>query len=76
VSTAQALAAVEGVDDRQLRRTLVQGLLTDQFGDALLNTPQFQQTIDRVVQALEGDDAGRVLLDRMTEELRAAARSR
>lgn len=65
---------VEGVDERQLRRTLVQGLLTDQFGDAMLNEPRFQQMVDRVVHAIEGDESGRALLDRMTAELRAVSR--
>lgn len=74
VSTAQALAAIDGVDERQLRRTLIQGLLSDQFGDAMLNEPRFQQMVDRVVHAIEGDDAGRALLERMTAELRAAVR--
>jgi hypothetical protein len=74
VSAAQALAALEDVDDRQLRRALIQGLLSDHFGRHLINEAKFQQMVDRVVTAIEGDDVGKALLDRMTTELRDQAR--
>lgn len=74
VAAAQALAAVEDVEEKHLRRALIQGLLSDQFGPAMINEARFQQVVDRVVGALEADDAGRALLDRITREMRAAAR--
>lgn len=75
VAAAQALAAIDDVDDRQLRRALIQGLLRDQFGEPMLNEPRFQQMVDRVVGAIDADEAGRSLLDRLTGELRCAAKS-
>ncbi|HYC68858.1 hypothetical protein [Brevundimonas sp.] len=74
IAAAQALAAVEDIDDRQLRRALIQGLLTDQFGEQMLNEPRFQQMVDRVVGAIDADATGRALLDRLSRDLRAAAK--
>lgn len=71
--TAQALAAIAGVDDRQLRRALIQGLLSEQFGARLVNEARFQQVVDRVVDALESDEEGVALLGRVTKDIRSAA---
>ena len=70
----QALAAVQGVDDRQLRRALIQNILADNLGPKLLNEARFQQVVDRVTETIEGDDGASRLLDRVVGELRAAAR--
>ena len=70
----EALAALEGVDERQFRRSLIQGLLSDQFGQGVINDAKFQQVVDRVLGALEDDPKGRELLDRISREMRAAAR--
>lgn len=69
-----ALAAVEGVDDRQLGRALIQNILADQFGAGLINDAKFQQLVDRVTETLREDEAGDALLGRMVTELRDAAR--
>ncbi len=67
--------AVEGVDDRQLKRALIQSVLSDQLGSKLVNDAQFQQVVERVTNALEGDPNGGQLLNRAIQELRAAART-
>jgi hypothetical protein len=74
MSAAQALAAIDDVDERHLRRALIQGLLSDQFGSNVINEARFQQIVDRVLGAIEDDDAGRALLDRISKDLRAASR--
>lgn len=74
IERAQALAAVEGIDDRQLRRALIQGLLGDQLGGELINEAKFQQVVDRVTETLEADAGSAKLLDRMVRELRAGGR--
>lgn len=73
--SVQALAAVEGIDDRQLRRSLIQGILSEQFGQQMVNEPRFQQVVDRVADALAGDPDGDALLTQITTALRAAAKS-
>lgn len=73
VENLQALAALERVDDHQLRRALVQNILADQFGSGLINDPKFQQVVERVTEALEGDETGSLLINRCVTELRLAA---
>jgi hypothetical protein len=68
------LAAVEGLDDRRLRRALIQSLLADAFGKQVVNEAQFQQVVDRVTQTLEEDPAMARLLHRVVGDLRTAAR--
>jgi hypothetical protein len=70
----QALAGVDGVDDRQLGRALIQSVLVEQFGQAVMNDAKFQQVVDRVTETLEEDPGGSGLLGRLVAELRASAR--
>lgn len=74
LDSVQALAAVENVDDRQLRRALIQNLLAEQFGAGVINEAKFQQVVDRVTETLEADTAAAGLLSRVVTELRASAR--
>ena len=69
----QALARIDGVDDRQLGRALIQGLLSDQFGGALINDAKFQQLVDRVTEAMTEDAGTSKLLHRIVNELRAGS---
>jgi hypothetical protein len=69
-SGIQALAALDGVDERLLRRTLIQNLLADQLGPDLLNDAQFQQIVSRVTEAIEEDGDASQLLSRVVSDLR------
>jgi hypothetical protein len=66
--------AIEGLDDRRLKRALVEDILTDQFGTALLNDARFQQVIDQVTDAIQADPEGAGIFSRVVEELRAGVR--
>jgi hypothetical protein len=70
----RALAAVEGMDERHLRRALIQSLLSDAFGKGVVNEAQFQQVVDRVTQTIEDDPDTARLLQRVVGDLRIAAR--
>lgn len=74
METVQALAAVEGIDDRQLKRALIQGVLAENLGKGLINDASFQQMIDRVTDALNGDPELGPLMARVVADLRSAAR--
>lgn len=70
LDAARAVAAVEGIDDRQRRRAFIQNILTDQFGSALVNDAQFQQLVARVTQAIEEDLDASASLSAILEDLR------
>jgi hypothetical protein len=69
-SGLRELAAIEGIDERPLRRAFIQNLLADQLGPELINDAQFQQVVSRVTDAIEDDPASSKLLSRLIGELR------
>jgi hypothetical protein len=71
-SGIRALAAIEGADERSLRRAVIQNLLADQFDAGLINDAQFQQIVTRVTEAIEEDPKGAGLLSRVIAELRSS----
>lgn len=74
LNAVEAMAALEGVDDRQLKRALIQNLLAEHFDPDLIVDARFQQVVDRVTDTLEADVGGAELLDTLVGALRAAAR--
>ncbi|MFA5711919.1 hypothetical protein [Mycolicibacterium sp.] len=71
---AQAVTALDTLDDRQLRRAVIQDVLAEQFGRSLTNDAEFQQIVERVTSALEEDRDAARLFSRVTAELRRSAR--
>lgn len=74
LARVQEMAAVDGVDDHQLGRALIQSILADQFGPELINETKFQQVVDQVTETLEAEAEPAKLLRRVVGELRASAR--
>lgn len=64
------LAAIDWTDERPLRRAIIQHLLADQLGPALINDAQFQQIVSRVSDAIEEDAQASNLLTEVISELR------
>lgn len=73
IENVQALAALQGVDDRQVKRALIQSVLSDSFGANLINDAKFQQIVGRVVEALDDEPTTANLMNRIVSEMRAEA---
>jgi hypothetical protein len=69
-----ALAAAEDIPDQALKRALIEHILADHFGNALINEARFQQIAKRVTETLESDPASDALMTRLVKDLRASAR--
>lgn len=67
-----ALAAMDGVYEREFRRAVIHSILADQLGPDLINEAQFQNIVTRVLDAIEADtDAARMLRE-VAADLRRA----
>lgn len=66
----EALASMNGVDDRAFRRAVIHSLLADQLGMDLINEAQFQNIVSRVTDAIESDDEASLVLGDVVTELR------
>lgn len=69
-SNLRALAALDGVDDAALGRTIIEGILTDAFGAELLNDARFQQVVERVTRTIEEEQEAKRLLLRLVGAVR------
>jgi hypothetical protein len=67
----QALARSGDADERMLRRAFVLALLSDSFDPAVVDSPKFQTVVDQVVDALDDDPAGALLLKRAMQDVLA-----
>lgn len=47
--------AQAGADDRNLRRTIIEQILTDSLGAQIANEPRFQQIVERVTDIIGAD---------------------
>ncbi len=70
----RAIAGVDGVNGRQLKRALVQSLLTEHFGAAFINDARFQLIVDQVTDTIEREPGPSKILAQVIRELQASAR--
>lgn len=71
VGLVRALTEQDDIDGRLLRRAFVQSLLTEQFGDDLANSAQFQQTVERVTDAIAADADASTMLTQAIDAVRS-----
>jgi len=58
----ERLAGADGMPESEIRKALISGLLAEEFGEAVINDPQFNQLVDDVLGIIERDaDAGALL---------------
>jgi hypothetical protein len=74
VHSVQALAALEDVDEHQLKRAVIQSILAEHFGAGLVNDAKFQQVVDRVTETLESETGAPLLFAQVVRELRSSGR--
>lgn len=69
IHRVRALAQMDALSDEDVERSMIQGLLIEEFGEGLVNDPKFQQLVSRVVDLLANDDAGKALLGAARRDL-------
>lgn len=62
IGRLKALAQLEELSNEEFERTLIQGLLIDEFGEAFVNDPRFQKMVDKVLIIISSDLQTRQLL--------------
>ncbi len=58
----ERLAAADDLPEPEIRRALISGLLAEEFGDEIINDPNFQQIVDDVAGLLQRDPKSEKLL--------------
>jgi hypothetical protein len=69
------LTGAETLSDQDVRRAIVRGLLTEQFGDAITNDPAFLTVAADVARMIDATPEGRGLIDRALASLRGGTGS-
>lgn len=66
----RALAAMESLNDDELRRALVRGILTEEFGEGVGNDAALQAIVDDVVRIIGDTQGGPDLIGRAIAQLK------
>lgn len=66
----RALAALDTLNEEELRRAVVRGILTDEFGEGVGNDAALQGIVDTVVRIIGDAPGGGDLLNRAVAQLR------
>jgi hypothetical protein len=66
----RALAALDTLEEDDLRRAVVRGLLAEQFGEAVGNDPALIAIVDQVSRMIGEMPEGRELMDRAIAQLK------
>jgi hypothetical protein len=70
IQRIRALAQLDTLSDEDVERSMIQGLLVEELGEALVNDPKFQQLVSRITEMLTHDEAGKALLAAARQELK------
>lgn len=64
------LAGGEDLPEADIARALIAGVLAEEFGEALVAEPRFQQIVDEVRRMIEADTSAKSVLAEAMETLR------
>ncbi len=68
VTGAKRLSQLEGFNEDELSRALVESILTEEFGEGLINEAQFQQIVDKITKQLKSDgESAKLISDTLLE---------
>lgn len=70
IDRVRALAILDTLDEEDLRRAVVRGLLAEQFGEAVGNDPALIAIVDEVSRIIGETPEGRDLMDRAVAQLK------
>jgi hypothetical protein len=68
----RALAALDSLDEDEVRRAMVRGILTEEFGEGVGNDPALRTLVDDVARIIGESSGGPELMDRAIAQLKAA----
>lgn len=68
----RALTAFQALPKPEARQWVIRGVLTERFGDHVVNDPAFQQLTQDVSRLLDTTEEGRALVERALQELGAS----
>ncbi|MGK6317895.1 hypothetical protein [Sphingomonas sp. DT-204] len=71
-----ALASLESLPDRDLRRAMIRGLLAERFGEELTSDPAFEAVALEVVRIMEDSPETQALVDSAIASLKQAGNIR
>ncbi len=72
MSRVRELAHTEGLNEGEVARALIAGILSEEFGAEIAIEPRFQAMVDDVRRIIEQDEGGKALLRRAISQIAAA----
>lgn len=69
ISRVKQLNTTDGASDDGVKRALIAGILTEQFGDATVNDPKFQLIVNEVLGLLATDEEAGELVNKAVTQL-------
>lgn len=70
LARVKSIAEEPDLSDEDVHRALIGGLLTEEFGPAIANDPDFQHIIDKVMTTINSDSSGKNLLSSAVTQLK------
>lgn len=70
IDRVQTIFSDDELSDDVIHRTLVSGILTEEFGSKVANDPAFQNMVDKIVGELKLSEKAMSLLDQAVDQIK------